>query len=94
MTRRICAVGDLVTVRADFTKLAPAVRTCRIIGVLPADHGETQYRVRFDGENFERRIVASDVETTEAASPIEEGPSRRIATGEPWLKPSRIRIGR
>lgn len=93
MTRRVCAVGDTVTVRADFTKLAPAVRTCRIIGVLPADHGETQYRVRFDGENFERRIVASDVETTEAASHIEEGPSR-IAKGEPWLKPSRIRIGR
>lgn len=90
MSRKTYAVGDTVIVRADPTRTAAADRTCRIVGVLPADHREAQYRVRFAAENFERRIVASDIET-ETAVEIGAATPAPADRGTPWLRPLSVR---
>ena len=94
MSRKTYAIGDDVVLKAGLSRTATDERTCRIVGVLPADHGEVQYRVRVGDENFERRIVHSDIDTDEAATPSR--PSKTVAVAErgPWLKPSSIRIGK
>ncbi|KGD86594.1 MULTISPECIES: hypothetical protein [Rhizobium/Agrobacterium group] len=95
MSPNIYAVNDLVVLKAGLTRTATGDRTCRIVGLLPAaDRGEHQYRVRFDNENFERRIVASDIDTSATATSATKGETAPTGSGEPWLKPSRIRIGK
>ncbi|MDX3977524.1 hypothetical protein [Shinella sp.] len=49
-------------------------------------------RVRLGNETFERRIVASDIDTVEISS----GGSVSVSSkgGEPWLRPSGIRINK
>lgn len=95
MSRKIHAVGDHVVLRAGLSRTATDERTCRIVGVLPADHGEAQYRVRLDGENFERRIVHSDIDADEAAPATRKSAATEATRkGGPWLKPSSIRIAK
>lgn len=89
MSRNIYAVGDAVTLKDGVLRTVDKDRVWKIVGILPSDHGEAQYRVRLGGEAHERRIVASDIE---AASGHEDDPSPVSRSGEPWLKPSSIRI--
>jgi hypothetical protein len=88
MSLDLYAVGDLIVLKAGLTRTATGDRTCRVVGVLPeADRGERQYRVRIGKENFERRIVASDIDRSEAvSSDIRDEDTSRAASG-PWLKP-------
>ncbi|MCR6500878.1 cold-shock protein [Shinella sp. CPCC 101442] len=96
MSRKTYAIGDRVVIKAGLLRQASGERTCRIVGVLPADHGEVQYRVRLEGENFERRIVQSDIDADETAAPS----SRKTVAasvpgnGSPWLKPLTTRNGK
>ena len=96
MSRKAYAVGDHVVLKAGLSRATTGTRTCRIASVLPADHGEVQYRVRLEGETFERRVVHSDIDAEETATPA----ARKAATVETagkggiWLKPSSIRIGK
>jgi len=93
MSRDIYAVGDTVTLRDGLSRTGVTGKVCRIVGILPSDHGEAQYRVRLGGETYERRIVASDIESPGAAAPGEAGgPPSASRLGEPWFKPSSIRI--
>jgi hypothetical protein len=91
MRGKIYAVGDTVTLKADLFRTADSDRLCRIVGRLPSDHGEVQYRVRLGNETHERRVVASDIEAT-AAAEAEDGPLASPTGREPWFKPSSIRI--
>ena len=93
MSHNPYAAGDTVTLKPDLFRSADSNRTCRILSVLPADHGEAQYRVRIGNEAYERRIVASDIEMPVA--PVDRSiddsvPSR--PAGGAWLKPSSIRV--
>ena len=96
MSRKTYAIGDHVALKAGLSRTATGERTCRIVGVLPADHGEVQYRVRLEGENFERRIVHSDVDTDETAKPAarKAAATEGAQKGGAWLKPSSIRIAK
>lgn len=90
------SIGDLIVVKASLTRAAMDDRQCKVVGMLPAsDRGEAQYRVRFGTENFERRIVASDIERSEAATTSSQA-GMPVANGvaEPWLKSLKIRVGR
>jgi hypothetical protein len=95
MSRKRFAIGDTVTLKADLFRSADSERVCRVVGVLPSDHGEAQYRVRLGNETFERRIVASDIEATDTVE-IRSGGSVSVSSkgGEPWLKPSSIRVNK
>ncbi|MEW9612637.1 cold-shock protein [Shinella sp. S4-D37] len=94
MSRKIHAIGDKVMLKADLFRSADGDRSCRIVGVLPADHGEAQYRVRLGSEAHERRIVASDIEPVAAPAvrSTSANASSRHSPGESWLNPSSIRI--
>jgi hypothetical protein len=95
MSLNIYNVGDSLVLKAGLTRTAVSDRTCRIVGILPAaDRGEQQYRVRFGAENFERRIVASDIDTTETSSSAKAIEASVTITSGPWLKPASIRIGK
>lgn len=94
MSRKTYAIGDRIVLRAGLSHSPAGERTCRIVSLLPADHGEVQYRVRREGETFERRIVHSDIDTAESAVPVScDSPASPGKAGS-WLKPSSIRVGR
>ena len=87
-------IGDNIVLKAGLTRVAAGDRTCRIVGLLPAvDRGENQYRVRFGGENFERRIVESDIDTSQTATSAAKSEPSTSSEGS-WLKMSNIRIGK
>lgn len=77
MSRAIYAVGDTIKLKPNILRRGEAASTCQIIGILPIDHGEAQYRVRLSNETFERRILASEIETPEAEvlQPVGKTPS-------------------
>lgn len=96
MSRKSYAIGDQVLLKAGQPRSTASERTCRIVGILPADHGEVQYRVRLENENFERRIVQSDIDTEQNAAPARRntGTTETARPGSPWLKPLTIRSAR
>ena len=95
MSRKTYAIGDTVTLKSDLFRTADSGRTCRIVGLLPSDHGEAQYRIRLGNETYERRIVASDIEAPETITPRNgNSASPSPKAGEPWFKASSIRINK
>jgi len=88
---RVC---DRVLLRDGISGTNRNRQACRIVTVLPAEHGEPEYRVRFEAENFERRITLSDIDGIETSSGTVEKQQQATVKAEPWLKPSSIRVGR
>ncbi|QYA15184.1 MULTISPECIES: cold-shock protein [unclassified Rhizobium] len=89
MSRMKYSVGDIVALKADLTRLKAAPRLCRIMNTLPSDFDEIHYQVRFLDENFERRILSTEIEklsTDPAADQQGSIPSKQ----ESWLKPLAI----
>jgi hypothetical protein len=89
--------GDMVTLKAGLKHAVSEDRICKIIALLPAaDHGEPQYRVRMGSENFERRIVESDIDQ-EASS---HGGIAEVSTAsagvdqKPWFKPLSTKLSK
>ncbi|MCF3642214.1 cold-shock protein [Rhizobium sp. TRM95111] len=94
MSRAGYVIGDTVVLKSGLSRSAGDERTCRIVGILPADHGEAQYRVRVGNETYERRIVQSDIDAAETAAPAPERMSSETRRPEPWLKPLTTRADR
>lgn len=86
-------IGDVVILKDGFSGRSRNRTSCRIVAILPSDDGEKQYRIRFDAENFERRIVLSDIDTLATETMLPEK-SETDTRDEPWLKPSAIRTSR
>ncbi|GEO84253.1 MULTISPECIES: cold-shock protein [Alphaproteobacteria] len=87
-------VGDLVMLRDGISGNSRNRKACRIVTILPAEHGEPEYRVRFEAENFERRVTLSDIDGVQTSSGAVERQHQATAPAEPWLKLSLIRVGR
>ncbi|KQV66205.1 cold-shock protein [Rhizobium sp. Root1220] len=86
------AVGDKIVLKDGFVRTDSAGRTCTISGVLPFDGSRAQYRVRFETENFDRRIIESDIDVTQSASSVPNNETvTSVETGS-WLKSSSIRV--
>lgn len=95
MKANLHAVDDVIVLKASLMRTANGDRTCRIVGLLPAaDSGERQYRVRFGSENFERRILASDIDTSATTTLAEKEETSSTTTGGPWLRPGSIRVSK
>jgi hypothetical protein len=86
------AVGDMVVLKDCFVRKDTARRTCTISAVLPSDGSRGQYRVRFATENFDRRIVESDIDTNQPAFPMPNNETVAIVETGSWLKSSSIRV--
>lgn len=81
-------VGDTIVLKDGFARTDPARRTGTVVGILPAtEGGDAQYRVRFEAERCERRVVQADIEAGATREAIRAAEPRRAATGSPWLKP-------
>jgi hypothetical protein len=86
------AVGDKIVLKDGFVRTDTAGRTCTIASVLPFDGSRAQYRVRFETENFERRIVESDIDVIQSASSVPNIETVASAETGSWLKSSSIRV--
>lgn len=90
MNRKACDIGDKVVLRTSAAQSALNSRLGVVVGLLPMDRGEARYRVRVEGETFERCVLATDIEHVEPATPED----RQAAPTGPWLKPlSTNRLG-
>ncbi|WP_409527090.1 cold-shock protein [Rhizobium sp. P32RR-XVIII] len=79
-------VGDFVVLKSGLTRTAAADRRCEVVGILPNDHGQAQYRVRFEAENFERRITALDIDASESPPGVADAQPIQTSETGPWLK--------
>ncbi|WP_354666055.1 cold-shock protein [Rhizobium sp. S96] len=86
------AVGDNIVLKGGFVRADQASRTCRIAAVLPSDGSRPQYRVRFEGESFDRRVLESDIDVSHSASPTPSVDAVAEIQGGSWLKTSSIRV--
>jgi hypothetical protein len=83
-------IGNKVTLRVSGTQSVLKSRVGQIVGLLPGDRGEARYRVRVEGETFERCVLATDIEHAETGT---DDVPEATDTG-PWLKPLSARRGR
>ncbi|RDJ08826.1 cold-shock protein [Rhizobium grahamii] len=86
------AIGDSIVLKGGFVRTEQASRTCRIAAILPSDGSRAQYRVRFEGENFDRRILESDIDMSQSASPTPRDDAVADIQGGSWLKTSSLRV--
>ncbi|GKX34877.1 MAG: hypothetical protein MnENMB40S_24950 [Rhizobiaceae bacterium MnEN-MB40S] len=86
--------GDQVNLRANFAGVRSVQSLCRIVSVLPvSDWGEFQYKVRFENEKFDRRVLASDIEARISIQPM-AGQRSPESAEEGWLNASRIKVSK
>jgi hypothetical protein len=91
MSRTACEIGDRVKLRASAAQSALNSAFGTIVGLLPTeDRAEPRYRVRVDGETFERSVLVTDIEHAETTT---QGASQATITG-PWLKKLSTKPGR
>ncbi|WP_431323268.1 cold-shock protein [Rhizobium sp. YTU87027] len=86
------AVGDSIVLKDGFVRTETAGRTCKITAVLPSEGSRPQYRVRFEAENFDRRILESDIDLNQSAPPSPAIAKVMDIQGGSWLKTSSIRV--
>jgi hypothetical protein len=88
-------VGDLVAIKSGPARTSRDDKRCKVVAMLPDAYGSTQFRVRCDDENFDRRVTGADIEPLEPAAQISRSaPKPASGAGEPWLKTSTIKIGK
>jgi hypothetical protein len=85
-------VGDCIVLKDGFVRTEMESRTCRIAAVLPSEGRRSQYRVRFEGENFDRRIFESDIDAAQSTSSAKPVAAAAETSGGSWLKTSSIRV--
>lgn len=85
------AVGDNIVLKDGFVRTQRDGRAGTITAILPTD-SSVQYRVRFETENFDRRIVESDIDVSHSAAPSQKKEAISIAQSGSWLKTSSIRV--
>ena len=87
------AIGDLVMLRDGPLRHARTEAEFKIIQVLPDTFGQVQYRVRSEVEGFDRRVMASDIDTDKSAtSSIAPDVSIENGAKEPWFNASSIKV--
>ncbi|MGN7292223.1 cold-shock protein [Rhizobium sp. SAFR-030] len=86
------AVGDTIVLKTAQSGVPSG--NCRISAVLPAAYGHVQYRIRFDGETFERRIVESDIDRERSTRSAHVEKTVSPAKGRSWLNPTSMKIGK
>ena len=85
-------VGDVVVLKSGAFRSGETEGPCRIVSVLPDTNGLTQYRVRFEGENCERRITQEDISHEAAASVSDKSTPTLTPSGGSWVNLNTIKI--
>lgn len=93
MGKPIYGVGDLVILRDGPLRTARMDGAFKILAVLPDAEGQVQYRVRSQGEGFDRRVSSNEIDTERSAkSKVVAPPAASASAGEPWFKASSIKV--
>jgi hypothetical protein len=89
-------IGDHVFLVQGPLKTGRAEGEFTIVARLPDVHGTVQFRVKSIGENFERRIVSSDIDLDRSPKPrtVKEKPQAVAYAKESWLKTSTIKVSK
>lgn len=93
MNKTMYGVGDHVFLLSGPLRTGRTEGEFTIVTRLPDVHGAIQYRVKSNSENFERRIVSSDIDLERSPKPRgdkEKSPVTTQAKGS-WLKASPIK---
>jgi hypothetical protein len=92
MQNRHYRIGDIIVLKRGVLGPSGPSGRGRIICRLPETQGSVQYRVQFEAENFERRILQIDIDV--AASPPSVEEERFSPKGKPsnWLNSNAISI--
>jgi len=86
-------IGDMVFLVNGPVRLGRAAGEYRIVGRLPDADGQAQYRVQSVSENFERRIVAVEIDIERSPAHHQARQVSAAISGErAWLKPSSMKV--
>ncbi|MBB3286795.1 hypothetical protein FHT91_002175 [Rhizobium sp. BK347] len=55
-------IGDTIILKRGILGNSGPLGRCQIISYSPEADGAAQYRVRFEGEKFERRVLHTDID--------------------------------
>lgn len=96
MSKKHYNVGDKIVLKGGTFRSGRAEDVCSIVSIMPSAYGLSQYRVRFEAENCERRITSDDIDhlvsVTPARAPDLQA-SRRTDKGS-WINGSAIKVGK
>ncbi|MCB5204643.1 cold-shock protein [Neorhizobium sp. T786] len=92
MSIPVYSVGDIVVFKSDLYRRSDNNRTCRIASVLPEAQGVIQYRIRFDDENFERRVTEADIDRVTEPPLKREERVTSPSTASSWVNLNAIKI--
>ncbi|MCA1489643.1 hypothetical protein [Sinorhizobium alkalisoli] len=87
MTAHRYKIGDRVVLNEAPVRFVSQKGPCRIVALLPASLNGPQYRVRFEGENFERCIAESDVDNEKSFRAVPAGVEGDARDGGAWVTP-------
>jgi hypothetical protein len=80
-------VGDRVAIKSGSSRTQNPLGDCSIVAALPETAGALQYQVRFDGENFDRRVAEPDIDSEKPAeSAAMSGERAPVVDKGPWIK--------
>jgi hypothetical protein len=94
MPNPLYSVGDAVILKNDFLSGRNEERICFIAAVLPETQRLVQYRVRFDGEKFERRVTEADIDRAAEPSYAPEDAVGSSPAPSSWIKTGAFKIKR
>ncbi len=84
--------GDLIVLKARVLGSAQPEGTGQIMSALPETDGSARYRVRFQGENFERCVGQDEIDVIVASPRPREAHSGDGSPQSTWIKSSTIRV--
>jgi hypothetical protein len=87
-------IGDTITLKRGVMRSTGPSGTCRIVSCLPEADGAAQYRVQFEGENFERRIFQSDIDVEASTSKALNIGSPAASNASSWINAAMITVRR
>jgi hypothetical protein len=94
MSRPTYSVGDMIVLKAAAGSRQDRTDACRISAVMPSAYGHAQYRIRFENETFDRRIVEGDIDPERSKRSATEEKAVSPAKGNSWLNPASMKIGK
>ena len=92
MQNRQYRIGDTILLKHGVLGPSGPSGRGRIVCGLPDSQGSVQYRVQFESENFERRILQIDIDVAASPPSLLEKSSPRKGKPSNWLNSHAIRI--
>jgi hypothetical protein len=94
MAQHRYGIGDMVALKSGAFRSRESTGLCRIVSVLPEAYGLAQYRVRFDAENWERRITQDDIDKDASPRTLTESDAVSAEPSGSWVNLNKIKIKR